>query len=108
MISVCELVISRLEESVALPVEDGDANQAIVSSVIMESDFAHVVRVGNLKGGGGLGFEIKLVTGAICSAEGVAVVVGVDCFDVVVVAECRVKGEHEVVGLVLGRVADQL
>ena len=108
MLSVCELGIIRLEESVALPVEDGDAKQDIVTTVIMDGDFAHVVRLGHHEFRGGVDFEErKLVTGAICSREGVEDGEGVDYFDVVGEAELGVQGEYVVVG-VLGRVGDQL
>ena len=110
MVFVCPIVIIRLEESVALPVEDGDATQLIVITVIMDGDFAHVVRLGHheFRGGAVEVAEIKLVTGAICSREGVAGGVVVDYFDVVGEAELGVQGEYEVVGSFLGRVADQL
>ena len=72
-----------LEESVALPVIDGDAAQLIGITVMMDCDLAYVVRLVNLESKGGALAEIKLVTVAICSREGVGELVRVDYFDVV-------------------------
>jgi hypothetical protein len=105
-------MIIRLEESVALPVEHGDATQQFVTTAIMDGDFAHVVRLGHheFRGGAVAVLEIKLVMGAICSREGVAFVVVANYFDVVGEAELGVIREHAVVGfnIVHGWVRDQL